>query len=191
MTERRALYHHQHLAPCPYLPRVGAPLPAVAMRQVRGDARGERFYEQALLCGQSLWLQGLPAQALLMCNHALAADLNGDEPILESWPLPYAAMAWVMMRRTGDQFIGNPRRHFQHLATRVVEPRKARRSARAWACWLMARRIFPNYPADEKQIADEGVKEPTRNEIVAMLEDEGIDGEVAAFRFAEQLGMDH
>lgn len=161
------------------------------MRQVRGDARGARFYEQALRCGQSLWLQGLPAQALLMLNHALGADLNGDEPVLESWPLPYAAIAWVMMQRTGDQFIGNPRRHFQHLATRMVEPRKARRSARAWACWSMACRIFPDYPADGEQILGEGVKEPGWDEIVAMLEDEGIDGEVEVFRFAEKLRVEN
>lgn len=166
-------------------------MPAVAMRQVRGDTHGERFYQQALLCGQSLWLQGLPAQALLMFNHALGADLNGDEPVLKSWPLPYAAMAWVMMRRTEDQFIGNPRRHFQHLATRMVGPLKARRSARAWACWSMACRIFPEYPADEKQIAEEGVREPGRNEIVAMLADEGIDGEVEVFRFADGLRMEN
>ncbi len=163
-------------------------MPAVALRRARQGVRGERFYEQALRCGQSLWLQGLPAQALLMFNHALGADLNGDEPVLKNWPLPYAAMAWVMMRRTEDQFIGNPRRHFQHLATRVVGPRKSRRSARAWACWSMACRIFPEYPGDEKQIAEEGLREPGRNEIVALLQREGIDGEVEAFRFAEGLG---
>lgn len=134
------------------------------MREVREDAYGERFYLQALKCGQSLWQQGLPAQALLMFNRALGADLNGGEEILEQWPLPYPAIAWVMLQRSDDQFIGNPRRHFQHLATRMVEPRKARRSARAWACWLMACQVFPDCPADEKQIAEEGVVEPSGDE---------------------------
>lgn len=154
------------------------------MRDVRDDGYGVRFYDQALKCGQSLWLQGLPAQALLMFNRALGADMKGDEEILEQWSLPYAASAWVMMHRTEDQFIGNPRRHYQHLATRMVEPRKVQRTARAWACWYMACRIFPDYPADEKQIVEEGVKEPSRDEIARMLENEGIGEEVAIWNEA-------
>ena len=157
------------------------------MREVKDDEYGVRFYEQALRCGQSLWLQGLPAQALLMFNRALGANLKGDESILEQWPLPYAASAWVMMQRTEDQFIGNPRRHYQHLATRMVEPRKAQRSARAWACWLMACRIFQDYPADGKQIAEEGVVEPSQKGIMAMLEQEGIEGEVGVWEQAVQI----
>ncbi|NOX99296.1 MAG: hypothetical protein GXP30_06145 [Verrucomicrobia bacterium] len=183
----RILQHEPHLKPCPYLPGVEAPVSAAAMREVRDDNYGSRFYEQALKGGQSLWLQGLPAQALLMFNRAFGADLNGDEPILDQWPLPYAASAWVMKHREEDQFIGNPRRHFQHLATRMVEPRKARRSARAWACWLMACQIFPDYPADEKQIAEEGVVEPSREEVFALLEKHGLAGEPEVLRIAEEL----
>ena len=161
------------------------------MREVRDDAYGVKFYEQALKCGQSLWLLGLPAQALLMLNRALGADLKGGELILEEWPLPYAASAWVMMQRTEDQFIGNPRRHYQHLATRMVEPRKAQRTARAWACWFMACQIFPDYSADEKQIAEEGVKEPTREKIVMMLDRSGFEGEVEDWEQAVKLKMDN
>jgi hypothetical protein len=160
------------------------------MREVRDDAYGVKFYEQALRCGQSLWLQGLPAQALLMFNRALGADLTGDESVLEKWPLPYAASAWVMMQRTEDQFIGNPRRHYQHLATRMVEPRKTQRSARAWACWLLACRIFPTYPADEKQIAEEGVEEPSWEEIEEWLRRDGIEGVAGVWQQAIQLTAD-
>ncbi len=157
------------------------------MREVRDDAYGERFYEQALSCGQSLWLQGLPAQALLLFNRALGADLHGNEDVIKQWPLPYAAVAWVMMQRTDEQFIGNPRRHFQHLATRMVEPRKARRVSRAWACWYLACQVFPDYPADEKQIAEEGLEEPEREGIEVMLQRDGIEGEVEIWQRAFQL----
>lgn len=191
MKKQRDLQHKAHLERCPYLPGVESPLSAAAMRNVRDDAYGVKFYEQALKCGQSLWLQGLPGQALLMFNRALGADLKGDELILREWPLPYAASAWVMAQRTEDQFIGNPRRHFQHLATRMVEPRKAQRRGRAWACWFMACHIFPDYPADEKQISEEGVKEPSREEIMAMLTRDGIDGEVEVWEQAVQLTMDN
>lgn len=178
MKKRRELQHLANLAICPYLPEVEEALSAAKMRDVRGDAYGELFYEQALLCGQSLWRQGFPAQALLMFNRAFTADLDGGEEVLIRWSLPYEAMAWVMMHREEDQFIGNPRRHFQHLATRMVEPHKARRVARAWACWWMACRIYPDYPADQQQLEQECVVEPSRQVISTMLQEHGIAGEV-------------
>lgn len=161
---------------CPSLPPVEKPLRAAAMRSL-GAERGERFYRQALECAHSLALQGLPAQAILLINRAFSADLSGDESVLSKYPLPYAAMRWVMESRRPSDFIGNPRRHFQHLATRMVEPRRALRSARAWACWFYAKTLFPDLPADEKQIAEEGVTEPSQAEIGAMLERHGLPGE--------------
>ncbi|MCB1231971.1 MAG: hypothetical protein KDN19_17005 [Verrucomicrobiae bacterium] len=149
--------------------------------------RGPEFYLQAQRCAQSLWRQGFPAQALLQINRALGAKLFGDEPILDSWPLPYRAAVWVMRHRREEQFIGNPRRHYQHLATRMVEPRKAQRSWRAWACWYLACGIFPDYPADEKQLLEEGVIEPTREAILRGLIDFGIAGEVAVWEVAESM----
>lgn len=137
--------------------------------KIYGKGRGEDFYEGALRCGHSLWLQGLPAQAMLQLNRAFSAHLDGPEPILQKWPLPYSAMVWIMQNRLEDQFIGNPRRHFQHLATRMVEPRKELRSARAWACWHLACLVFPDYPADEVQIREEGIVEPSTDVIRASL----------------------
>ncbi len=136
----------------------------------RGDEnRGAGFYHAALETAQSLWLQGLPAQALLQINRAMAADLDGDEEVLSEWPMPYAAAAWVMRQRREDQFIGNPRRHYQHLATRMVGPRKELRTWRAWACWALACRIFPEMPADREQIEREGVVEPSVDDIAGKL----------------------
>lgn len=177
--------HLPDLEPCPFLPEVTEVIPASSMKVFGKENRGPDFYLQALRCGQSLWLQGFPAQSLLQINRAFGADLLGDEEVLLDWPQPYRAAAWVMQARLEEQFIGNPRRHYQHLATRMVEPRKTQRSWRAWACWYLACGIFPDYPADEKQIAEEGVREPTRDEIVAALNDYGIAGEVGMWEAAE------
>jgi hypothetical protein len=166
---------------CPFLPVADRPLTAASIHEVRGD-RGEVFYKLALECAQALWQRGVPAQALLLINRALGADLNGREPVLIEWPLPYRAAGWIMRRRRPDQFIGNPRRHYQHLATRMVEPRKDLRRWRAWACWHLARLVFPDDPPDEKQIREEGIVEPNADEIAAALGRLGVPGEVAIWR---------
>jgi len=147
-----------------------------------GKERGETFYLLALECSQSLWLKGLPAQSILLLNRAFSADLRGDEPVLAAWPLPHHAMRWVMEERREEQFIGNPRRHFQHLATRMVEPRRALRSWRAWACWWSAVEVFPDLPDDEKQIIEEGIVLPGPGEILTALEILGNPGEGALWQ---------
>ncbi len=161
---------------CPFLPAVKEPLRAAGMKRF-GKGRGVPFYQGALECAQSLWMQGLPAQSLLQLNRAFSADLNGSEPVLDAFELPYRAMRWVMAECPDDQFIGNPRRHFQHLATRMVGSRRELRSWRAWACWWHAVDVFPDFPADEKQLCEEGIREPSRNQILDNLEKWGHAGE--------------
>ncbi|MDF1861511.1 MAG: hypothetical protein P1U87_14940 [Verrucomicrobiales bacterium] len=165
--------HLLHLKACPFLPPAERPLRAAEMKSV-GEDRGAEFYLFALTCAQSLWLQGLPAQSILLMNRAFSSDLSGEESVLKEFPLPYGAMHWVMSHRLEDQFVGNPRRHFQHLATRMVEPRKTIRSWRAWGCWAYASTIFPDYPADEIQLEEEGVTEPGREDIFRALDEFGL-----------------
>ena len=169
--------------PCPHLPLPARPLTAASVHEAGRD-RGPGFYFLALECAQSLWLAGLPAQALLLINRALSADLRGNEPVLHDWPVPYAAAAWVMRHRDPGHFIGNPRRHYQHLATRMVEPRKELRTWRAWACWALARAVDPSLPADEKQLVEEGVVEPSLGAIADHLDRLGLPGETARWREA-------
>jgi len=182
--------HLPGLASCPFLPEIEAPLKAAEMRVFGKTERGPDFYRRALECAQSLWLQGLPAQSLLQINRAMGADLAGDEPVLAEWPLPYAAADWVMRHRRAEDFIGNPRRHYQHLATRMVGPRKTQRSWRAWACWALACEIFPvdDYPADEKQIREEGVVEPSHEAIGLGLKEFGAPGEAEVWMACWQAG---
>ncbi|MBP7948339.1 MAG: hypothetical protein KA004_01700 [Verrucomicrobiales bacterium] len=168
------------LPACPFLPISDAPLTAACV-QALGTNRGPEFYEVSLRYGQCRWQQGLPAQALLQINRALGADVPPDHPILARWPLPYPAAAWLLRHHCPGQFIGNPRRHYQHLATRMVEPRRELRTWRAWACWRIACILLPSMPADAAQIEKEGVAEPLEDTIRDRLERLGHPGEAAAW----------
>lgn len=156
--------------PCPMLPEENRHYDYRDV-QALDHERGPRFYEVALHYAQSLWREGFPAKSILLINRALSLPLAADEPILAKWPLPYLALVWIMEHRVEGQFIGNPRRHWQHLATRMVEPNRELRTWRAWACWHLARLILPEaeFPADQKQIREEQVVEPTQEEIAAHL----------------------
>lgn len=151
---------------------------------VHGTDRGPAFYETALRYGHSLWLQGYPARAILLLNRAMGADIRGTEPFVIRYPLPYRAMAWLLIHHRPDQFIGNPRRHWQHLATRMSGPRSGIRTWRAWACWQLARIVLPDCPADDLQIRNEGIREPLEEEIAARLDALGLPGETTLWRTA-------
>lgn len=162
---------------CPHLPtpregmdwRVYAP---------HGKVRGEGFYGTCLEYGHALWHRRLPARALLCLDRAMGADLSGGDPVVRSWPMPYAAMAWIMREVPRELFCGNPRVHFQHYADRMNPPRKELRQWRAWACWALARRVRPELPGDTKHL----VKEPTENEIAVGLDHLGLPGETAQWQ---------
>jgi hypothetical protein len=119
-----------------------------------------------------------------MLNRAFSADLRGDEAGLINWPPPYGALRWILEHRLEEDFVGNPRRHFQHLATRMSGPRPEVRSWRAWASWAIACAVNPDDPADEKQIAEEGIVEPELATIAESLARLGWSGEVDVWRKA-------
>jgi GNAT superfamily N-acetyltransferase len=75
------------------------------------------------------------------------------------------------MHRPEGKFVGNPRRHYQHLATRMVGPHQELRTWRAWACWYLAKEQLPekDFPSDTLQVRHEGVIEPTRADIAGHL----------------------
>lgn len=156
--------------PHPLLPQIDRVYRAEEINAF-GKDRGPAFYETCHCYAQSLWRIGFPAKCILLLNRALSSPLLGHEAILQKWPLPYQAMAWLLIHRPEGQFIGNPRRHWQHLATRMVEPNKELRTWRAWACWYLAKEILPEgeFPADLEQIREESVVEPTHADIVTNL----------------------
>lgn len=146
---------------CPYLPSEEGVCGVETTRR-HGSFRGEAFYLDALRYAQWQWMRGRPAQAILQINKALSADLTGDERIFEKWPWPYDALEWILQHAADGQngFLGNPVRHFQHLATRMSGPRCEMRTARAWTCFWIARRTLGcsgNFPMDGRQIAREGI----------------------------------
>jgi hypothetical protein len=143
--------------------------------EFRHGERGEAFFRQALRCAQSRWLEGLPAQALLMLNRAMGAKFPAGEA---AGPMPYRAVGWILRHGEAAGFLGNPRRHFQHLATRMSGGETERRIARAWACWELARRVNPAWEADVRQIEEEGIVEPPFEQVAAGLERHGLPGEV-------------
>lgn len=128
--------------------------------------RGAAFYVAALSYAQSLWLEGKPAQALLQLNKAFAADLSGDDPVLRDWPPPFAAKSWIMAAsRSGSAFLGNPVRHYQHLATRMNNVNPVPRRWRAWACFHLAEAVLgPGYERDARQVELECIVIPTPEE---------------------------
>lgn len=139
----------------------------------------------ALHCAQSRWLEGLPAQALLMLNRAMGARLDADSCLLRLHPVPFRAVAWILRHGESVGFMGNPRRHFQHLATRMGGGEdSARRIARAWACWELARTVNGAWPADLVQIGRDKVVEPDRAAIEESLSRHGWAGEVGEWRLA-------
>lgn len=154
-------------APCPHLPPVDRAWPAAALtgRDPLGEGAGE-FYLTALHCAQSRWLDGLPAQALLMLNRAFSCGLEDDAPMLEKHPWPYQALGWMLLHAPEDHFLGNPRRHFQHLATRMSNgPLRELRVARAWACWAITGMMRPDFSGDDDQVEKEGIHLPSPSEI--------------------------
>lgn len=155
---------------CPHLPEVERVYDHRDLDALGGE-RGALFYETALRYAQSLWRTGFPAKSILLINRSLSLPLAGTEPVLARWPLAYQALVWIMQNRVEGQFIGNPRRHWQHLATRMVEPNKELRTWRAWACWYLAKTMLPEneFPSDQKQIREEQVVEPTQDQIHAEL----------------------
>jgi GNAT superfamily N-acetyltransferase len=175
-------------APCPLLPEADG-LISAAWLAALGKDRGPVFYEMSLRYAQTLWQQGLPAQALLQINKALACPIHRREPVLERLPLPYHALCWILRERPQDQFLGNPVRHFQHLATRMVPPHRDLRTWRAWACWYLARRQLPpaEYPGDSAQIRKQGLVEPIYQTIANELERHSPANDLESWREAGAL----
>lgn len=168
---------------CPHLPAVAAPLDHTVTRR-HGRDRGAAFYRDALVYAHSQWLCGRPAQALLQLNKAWSADLALPAAVLAEHPPPYRALVWLMRHGARDAcgFLGNPVRHFQHLASRMSGAQPELRTWRAWTCFHLARHALPAawYPPDGRQLAREGLWLPGWQAATGRLHALGWPGEAAA-----------
>lgn len=173
--------------PCPLLPAV-TELHDHSLTRRHGEDKGPAFYVDALRYAQSQWMAGKPAQAVLQLDKAWMADLARDSAVLVDHPSPYAALVWILRRSVAGDcgFLGNPVRHFQHLASRMSGPRAGIRTWRAWCGLHLAERALPAsaFPRDGRQIAREGLWIPGFETAVAAIARSGWPGEAAAARAA-------
>lgn len=163
-------------APCPHLPAAATTMSHRCLGELNKHTPG--FYFKALQYGQYLWLNGHAGRAILAVTRALYADLAADELILQEWPLPYAALSWIVANHPGNDFPGNPRISFQHQATRLRGPRQEQRRARAWAVWALVCQQKPELPGDPAATA----AEPTLERINQLLHTHGHPCEAALWR---------
>jgi hypothetical protein len=164
--------------PCPYLPSCGRTLSWRDLAAWRDD-QGPELYLTCLEYGQQLWLDGLPARALLAVDRALYCDVDPADEAARAYPPPYRAIGW-MVAQPSEGFTGNARVHYQHLADRVRGDRAEVKQWRAWAAWAIVRQARPDLPGDPKH----AVVEPTDADISAGLGRYGVAGEVAEWRQA-------
>jgi hypothetical protein len=166
------------LPSCPTLPPSRPDLDWQVLHAFREGDRGGPFYFACLEYGQFLWENRLPARAILCLDRAFGADVTAEDPAVAAWPMPYAALVWMLRFTPTDVFVGNPRVHFQHYADRLKEPRREQRRWRAWGCWALTRAVRPEWPADPRH----AVEEPSLPEIEEALERHGFPGEANLWR---------
>lgn len=179
------------LPACPLLPEVSHPHGHMITR-VHAPTKCDKFYFAAISYAQSLWREAKPAQAILQLNKAFMANLRGDEEVLGIYPPPYAVLVWFLRNRPDGPFLGNPVRHFQHLATRVSGERKEIRSWRAWACFHLSRATLPaeEFPPDQEQIAKDALVFPEWESVLAAIRKGGWPGEAGHLEAASGLAAD-
>ena len=165
-------------SPCPFLPSCGRLLSWRDLNALRDD-QGTELYRLCLEYGHQLWLDELPARALLAVDRALYCDVPGDAEALSAYPMPYRAIGW-MVKQPADTFTGNARVHYQHLADRVRGERADLKKWRAWAAWAVTCHVRPDLAGDPKH----AVTEPTHAEIEAGLRTYGLVSEIAEWRQA-------
>lgn len=161
---------------CPWLPEISE-IHDFTLTRRHGREKGADFYQDALRYAQSLWISGKPAQAVLQLDKAWMADLPAEHPVFVSSPAPYQALVWILRTAaSGDRgYLGNPVRHFQHLASRMSGPQSGIRSWRAWLCFHIAERVVPpgRFPRDGRQIGREGLWIPGVGRSLAVVAEHG------------------
>jgi len=116
------------------------------------------YYRACHQLAQSLWRSGSPAQAILQLDKSFMAQTA------DNIPPTYQAILWIIQHTPDDQFLGNPVRHFQHLATRMnmSQPNAEHRIWRAWACLHLTEKFSSTpHPRDQDQIKKENLTIPS------------------------------
>ena len=156
---------------CPHLPGIPHPLPITHTKAHRESCSTD-YFQACLELAQSLWRSGFPAQAILQLDKSFMADSPKNLPLAFSHS--YQAIIWIIQHSPNDQFLGNPVRHFQHLATRMnmKQPNAELRIWRAWACLHLAEKCSkPHFPRDQEQIRKEHLSIPSVQQVLDKMSD--------------------
>ena len=102
----------------------------------------------------------------------LYTALPDGHAIYSEWPLPYAAIRWIVAHHPSDDF-RNPRISFQHQASRMQVVHGPLKRARAWACWALVCQAKPSLTGD----TDSPIATPSHTAIHALLLSFGHRGE--------------
>ncbi len=159
-------------SPCPHLPTISELLPITHTRKHR-EACGPDYFQSCRELAQSLWLSGSPAQAILQLDKSFMASTPKNLPLAVQDT--YQAILWIIQNAPDDQFLGNPVRHFQHLASRMNmnQPNAKLRIWRAWACLHLTEKFSPEkYPRDTAQTKNEALTIPNIKEVLENITDE-------------------
>jgi hypothetical protein len=157
--------------PCPFLPIAGE---SMSYRHLRTHnphvpESAQAFFTAACRYANYLWMQNLPARAIL----ALCRAIYVDPRLLDrKTRQPYAAYVWMLQHAHGDSFLGNPRFSFARQATRVPDSEHLK-SRRAWALWYLTRDTRPELPADPAVFENP----PDIETLAAYLNRHGLRGE--------------
>ena len=164
---------------CPFLPEPDEAMNHMCLTEVKKSDQG-RYYYTALKYGNYLWREGHAGRAILAITKALYTDLPYTHPIYTDWPLPYAALHWLVATHDSDDFPGNPRISFQHQATRMKPEHSDIKRTRAWAVWALVCEAKPSLPGD----ISVPIEEPTLSEIEALLKQHGQPNEAETWKKA-------
>lgn len=171
--------------PCPWLPELRG-IHDFTITRRHGADKGPAFYQDALEFAQSQWLSGKPAQAVLQLDKAWMAEIPEGSPVLLTHPSPWRALRWILEIAADGScgYLGNPVRHFQHLASRMSGPRAEIRSWRAWAAMHLAEKILGSagFPRDGRQIVREGLWIPGMDAAIHAIDLLGWQGEAGLLR---------
>lgn len=176
---------------CPHLPEIHTPRTPDDIHAF-GGRRDHEFYRLCLERAHCLWKAGHAARAILLIDRSLCASFEeAEETIFDTHPLPYQALVWILQRATDEQLVGNPRVHYQHLASRLggersdISKRTVIRRWRAWGCWLLTRLTRPDLGPDTK----DPVPEPDLPQIQAVLHSHGLPEEPHFYEIACRMAV--
>ena len=168
--------------PCPSLTELATHLPITHTRPHRNSCSTD-YHTACLELAQSLWRCGSPAQAILQLDKSfMANDTVSNIPHHST----YSSILWIILHSPEDQFLGNPVRHFQHLASRMnmSQPNAELRIWRAWTCLHIteSHTSSEQYPRDTHQLEKENLIIPSIEETISKIQNLASQHEAEAIK---------